>query len=78
MCWTLNKDDKLKYMQQMGEWFLEEGVDNDHVRKMGKKAGEVCSLEPVITCHFSDKPSAEVAKCSDSPRKDKNGKLFWN
>ena len=75
MCWTLNKDDKLSYLMQMGEWYLKEGVDNEEVKGLGRKAAETCSVTPVVSCHYSDKPS--VVKCNDSPKRDKTGKPFW-
>jgi hypothetical protein len=74
MCWTANKDDKLNYLQQMGEWFLKDECKNDQIRK-GEDLLECCSAEPVVTCHFKDKPS--IKPCEGSPNRDQNGKLFW-
>ncbi|GMI29999.1 hypothetical protein TeGR_g2536 [Tetraparma gracilis] len=75
MCWTANKDDKILYMQQMGEWFLEEKCGGDAVRSGGSDPLACCSAEPMVKCHFKDKPS--IVKCDSSPNKDKGGKSFW-
>jgi len=88
MSWTSNKDDKLKFFQQMGEWYLNEQC-------VGKLANEItagkggtqgsnsdavlinhcCSTEPLITCHYQDKPSK--IPCPDSPLIDGKGKSFY-
>ncbi|KAL7539259.1 hypothetical protein ACHAXR_010753 [Thalassiosira sp. AJA248-18] len=84
MSWTQNKDNKLKFFQQMGEWYL-----NDQC--IGKEAHEItdqnsgipggmltkhcCSTEPLVICHYRDKPSK--IPCPDSPNIDKKGKSFW-
>ncbi|GMH55623.1 hypothetical protein TrRE_jg1620, partial [Triparma retinervis] len=63
MCWTHNKDDKLNYLQQMGQWFLSDECGNGEVVGRGEngKLLDCCSAEPVVTCHFKDKPS--IVKC---------------
>ena len=88
MSWTENKDDKLEFFQQMGEWYL-------HDRCVGKEAHEIsgaeseekgkskygilpnhCSLaEPIITCHYRDKPSK--IPCLDSPLITETRKAFY-
>ena len=86
MCWTASKVDKLKYLQQLGGWFLHPTCDEASIRrsaleskgKQGAKGSLVttcCSEEPVVTCHFRDKASKH--SCSASPSKDKNKKSFW-
>ena len=77
MCWTLNKDDKLSYLQQLGGWYLNAQCTGDSMRANSgdpSKALGCCSAEPVITCHFKDKPS--IVKCDDSPDRDKGGGKF--
>mmetsp|Transcript_24051 Transcript_24051/g.29542 ORF Transcript_24051/g.29542 Transcript_24051/m.29542 type:complete len:581 (-) Transcript_24051:98-1840(-) len=78
MCWTNNKDDKLLYMKQMGMWYVNEKcIDKNAATILGvekvKEDFEIvspcCSTKPLITCHYSDKPSA--IDCRDSPTKDK-------
>ena len=73
MSWTLNEDDKLKFLRQMGMSY----VNADCI---GKEVGDdivstCCSVEPLFACHYRDKPS--IKSCSDSPPKDKNGLSFW-
>jgi len=84
MSWTHNKDNKLKFFKQMGEWYLNE-------KCVGKTLGEIteggavvtelplvepcCLAEPEITCYYSDKPSKTT--CNGSPTIDKGGKPFW-
>lgn len=67
MSWTRNKEDKLKFLEQMGLWYVK---DNNSPLRL-----DSCVKEPVVVCHFKDKPSVEP--CRDSPSIDKNGKSFW-
>jgi len=68
MSWTQNKDNKKLYFEQMAEWYTKEpdskcdGLD-------------CCVAEPIITCHYRDKPSK--IPCKDSPPIDKGKKSFW-
>jgi hypothetical protein len=62
MSWTSDKQHKIKFLQQMGLWFVSEGDGS-------------CLAEPVVSCHYRDKPS--VRPCPNSPALDKNGKSFW-
>ena len=87
MSWTLNKDNKILYYRQMGEWYLQNtciGSTKDKILR--GKADEVgttsttmtalcCSTEPLITCHYRDKPSK--IPCKDSPPIDKGKPSFW-
>ena len=71
MSWTENKDNKLKFLQQMGEWFLNEqciakekkDIINIPQTDTNESPGtpdlvDLCCLpEPKITCHYRDKPS---------------------
>merc|ERR1719221_2325385 len=51
MCWTLNKDDKLFYLRQMGMWYVKDeciGKEANHISGGGKKiANACCSVEPL-------------------------------
>ena len=86
MSWTTNKADKVKFFQQMGEFYLKEQC-------IGKQAHEIvggensssgtgilidhcCSAEPIIKCHYQDKPSK--IPCQDAPSIDKKGKNFYS
>lgn len=84
MSWTTNKKNKLLFLQQMGLWYTNKvceagggvGVANGLSSK-GELAASCCSAEPVIICHFSDKPSVEQCKDSSAPTIDRNAKKFW-
>ena len=65
MSWTLNKDNKLLFFKQMGEWYVQEqcvhkkvddipGLDKS---KPTSYVSTCCSAEPLISCHYRDKPS---------------------
>eukprot|EP00535_Pseudo-nitzschia_heimii_P001403 CAMPEP_0197183574 /NCGR_PEP_ID=MMETSP1423-20130617/7889_1 /TAXON_ID=476441 /ORGANISM="Pseudo-nitzschia heimii, Strain UNC1101" /LENGTH=574 /DNA_ID=CAMNT_0042634163 /DNA_START=117 /DNA_END=1838 /DNA_ORIENTATION=+ len=68
MSWTQNKDNKKLYYEQMAEWYKKEDDS-------GCKGLDCCVAEPIITCHYKDKPSK--IPCKDSPPIDKNGRSFW-
>lgn len=77
MSWTKNKDNKLLYFRQFGEWYVQD-------KCIQKKVGEVeggatfdncCSVEPLVSCHYRDKPS--VIPCKDSPPIDAGKPSFW-
>ncbi len=90
MSWTNNKQNKLKYFEQMGEWYLRTDVcyqkTKDAILKAHNAAGEhtdradilvqpCCLTEPKIVCHYRDKPSK--IPCKDSPPIDKGKRSFW-
>jgi len=79
MCWTLNKDDKLKFLRQMGMWYVEDkciGKRANQISDGGKQIGNACcSVEPLTTCHYRDTPS--IINCSYSPPKTKNRSSWW-
>jgi len=84
MSWTHNKENKVKYYQQMGEWYLENKCIQKNfkqiigVEPVNEKAPlfeACCAAEPMITCHYRDKPSK--IPCKESPPIDKGGKSFW-
>uniref|UniRef100_A0A7S4AKP5 Nucleotide-diphospho-sugar transferase domain-containing protein n=1 Tax=Pseudo-nitzschia australis TaxID=44445 RepID=A0A7S4AKP5_9STRA len=68
MSWTENKDNKKLYYEQMAEWYTKD-------ESSGCKGLDCCAAEPIITCHYKDKPS--FVPCKDSPPIDKRGKSFW-
>jgi len=76
MCWTLNKDDKVKYMRQMGMWYVrDECIGENAAANHGDAAARCCAAEPLVTCHYRDKPS--ITSCAYSPPKDKGRASFW-
>lgn len=86
MSWTENKVNKLLFFRQMGEWYVNEQciskdlsnlitVDGGKVSD-GSLVKQCCSIEPIFSCHFQDKPSKKP--CRDSPKIDpRKGKPFW-
>jgi hypothetical protein len=85
MSWTENKDDKLEFFQQMGEWYLNDKcIGKGSHEIIGAESGEsqqgilskhCCSTEPIITCHYRDKPSK--IPCLNSPLIIESGKKFY-
>jgi len=87
MSWTTNKKNKLVFLQQMGLWYVNDkcisggGVEVanglSHNDSEGDLESACCSAEPVIKCHYRDKPSVEQCKDSSAPTIDKDAKSFW-
>ena len=79
MSWTFNKDNKLLFLKQLGEWYVhEQCVEKkiDEISHGGQRLSQVCcAAEALFSCHYRDKPSKEP--CSDSPPIDANGRDFW-
>ena len=60
MCWTESKVYKKKFFQQIGEWRVDEGFENESCSGIG-----CCLATPNITCHFRNRPS--IIPCEESP-----------
>ena len=83
MSWTKNKDNKLLYFRQMGEWFTKDmciGKTQDNIVKevAGASVGDLsscCAAQPLFSCHYRDKPSK--TPCKDSPPIDKGRPSWW-
>jgi hypothetical protein len=75
MSWTKNKDNKLKFMKQMGWWYMNDQCFNDMKIDDLSDSSACCVSKPEVVCFYSDKPSA--VPCKDSPNIDKTGKQFW-
>jgi hypothetical protein len=79
MSWTTNKENKIKFFQQMGDWFLQDQCINKLVTDIPDITndfyGACCSAEMLFTCHYSDKPS--VKSCKGAPTIDTNARSFW-
>jgi len=71
MNWTLNKKDKVKFFQQIGDWF----VRSTEASSSSCQGMECCLKEPVVQCHYRDKPSK--IPCKDSPPMYDGGASFW-
>lgn len=79
MSWTLNKDNKLLFFKQMGDWWVEEqcvGKTKQEITDKEDISESCCAPEPLFSCHFRDKPSKYP--CKDSPAIDKNHPSWWN
>ena len=86
MSWTHNKINKIKFFQQMGEWYLHEScISKKYLEIMGG-VGETsrsvaplvepcCMVEPEVICHYRDKPS--IIPCTESDPIDKGRPSFW-
>jgi hypothetical protein len=80
MSWTSNKEDKLKFMKQMGMWHARDTCVGKEAKEIladykGPLSEECCSKEPLTQCFYKDKPS--IIPCKDSPSKDGGGQSFW-
>ncbi|KAL7580269.1 hypothetical protein ACA910_013003 [Epithemia clementina (nom. ined.)] len=83
MSWTKSKDNKKKFFEQMGEWFLQDKCTSKSMHEIYPSrpddktdmVSDCCSLEPRVSCHYRDKPSK--IPCKDSPPIDTGAKSFW-
>jgi len=76
MSWTNSKINKVKFFQQMGEWYLEDTCGNRSPSEItGKSAEDCCAVAPIVSCYFRDKPSK--IPCQDSPPIDKGRPSWW-
>lgn len=86
MSWTQNKTDKIRYYQQMGEWFVVETCMESTAEQIranrslteqasGHLISSCCSAEAIFRCHYNDRPSK--IPCHDSPMSSRGGHPFW-
>jgi len=82
MSWTHNKENKIKYYRQLGEWFLQDQCIQKTVDQITGGGGaeadllqSCCAAEPLFSCHYRDKPSK--LPCKDSPPIDKGARSWW-
>jgi hypothetical protein len=80
MSWTENKDNKQLFFEQMGDWYVKDECVGSTVTKILTSTQHdlskaCCSAEPIIRCHYRDKPSK--IPCKDSPPIDKGHKSWW-
>jgi hypothetical protein len=74
MSWTENKDEKLEFFKQMGEWYLKDSCINKGMDEIIAPT-RCCSSKPIIKCYYRDKPS--IIPCLDAPRITETGKAFY-
>lgn len=77
MSWTESKVNKIKFLKQMGAWYVKDSCEGESVEEQvqSELKHSCCSLEPLVTCFYKDKPS--IVPCRDSPSIDVNGRSFW-
>jgi Nucleotide-diphospho-sugar transferase len=84
MSWTNDKTNKLRFFKQMGEWYVQPTCIGKNVTDIpgadtnvpGSMVSACCAAEPLISCHWADKPS--VIPCKKSPFIDKGKRpSFW-
>ena len=80
MSWTASKINKVKFYQQLGEWYVADKCinlqDANTFQALENNVQSDCCLkDPIVTCHYRDKPSK--IPCPESPTIDKNGRSFW-
>jgi len=68
MHWALNRELKVKYMEQSGWWYLNESCASKPLDELlqeediGDLTSHCCSVEPIVSCHFDDKPSVQLCR----------------
>ena len=80
MSWTKNKEMKLKFFEQLGEWYLMDKCNVNHPDFEASALDSAtisscCMAKPLFRCHYQDKPS--MIPCPESPFIDKGQKSFW-
>ena len=87
MSWTRSKDNKKRFFQQMGEWFVHPqcGTSLNSTASTTSTQTEpiypdpvlkkCCLAEPIVDCHYRDKPSK--VPCRDNPPIDEGKPSFW-
>lgn len=75
MSWTTNKENKRHFFQQLGDWYNSCKSTPKLDSMPEQSANACCSAEPIIKCHYRDKPSR--IPCKDSPSIDKNKPSWW-
>lgn len=85
MSWTESKHDKISYLRQMGQWYVKDpcigNLFHETLAALPKHEAEkmiplkCCSSEPIVSCHFRDKPS--LLPCTNLPPKDGNASSWW-
>jgi Nucleotide-diphospho-sugar transferase len=84
MSWTENSSFKRAYFQQMAEWYVQDqcvGKTKEEIyAAFGSRPDDLgtlcCAAEPLVSCHYRDKPSK--IPCRESPAIDHGKrKSFW-
>ena len=82
--WTENKDNKLLFLRQLGEWYVtDKCIDKPASSILGGRTSSeaaplvqpCCAMVPIFSCHFRDK--ASLHPCKSSNPIDEDGESFW-
>jgi hypothetical protein len=76
--WTENKDNKVLFLRQLGEWYVTDkciGKPIADIIDIGDLVLPCCATEPIFSCHYRDKPSK--LPCKSSGAIDPGGGSFW-
>ena len=73
MNWNLNKETKQQFLEQIGLWYVKDDMCLQQQPNPTESAPttiadftkKCCAIEPIIRCHYRDKPS--TIPCHDSP-----------
>lgn len=69
MNWNSDKATKIKFNQQLGDWFVKESClgTRDSIDELTQAVSDdyCCTDNPVVVCHYRDKPSK--IPCPESP-----------
>lgn len=79
MNWNNDKETKRKFNQQLGDWFVDgacttSGAETTLVQFVASSKSSCCVREPVVVCHFRDKPSKIPCEVSPLIEEDTS---FW-
>ena len=81
MSWTESKDNKLLFLKQLGEWYVQPTCEGKKFEDVAQgdanhdRAAACCSAEPLVQCFYRDKPSK--IPCRGSDPIDKGRPSFW-
>lgn len=82
MNWNNDKDVKQKFLEQLGAWHVKsvcvggEMLSQFGNSTKGRMLEACCSSQPLVSCHFRDKPS--LIPCKDSPAFENSRRgSFW-
>eukprot|EP00547_Thalassionema_nitzschioides_P003286 CAMPEP_0194223600 /NCGR_PEP_ID=MMETSP0156-20130528/35539_1 /TAXON_ID=33649 /ORGANISM="Thalassionema nitzschioides, Strain L26-B" /LENGTH=541 /DNA_ID=CAMNT_0038954813 /DNA_START=1 /DNA_END=1626 /DNA_ORIENTATION=- len=75
MSWTENSVNKKIFLQQMGQWYVEDNCSGKTVDEIGEATTACCRAEPLFQCHYRDKPSKE--SCKNSEPIDSGHPSWW-
>ncbi|KAL3787468.1 hypothetical protein ACHAW5_009006 [Stephanodiscus triporus] len=84
MSWTENKDNKVLFLRQLGEWYVIDkciGKTTADIIGIGSSSENealmlpCCATEPIFSCHYRDKPSK--LPCTSSDTIDPHRRSFW-